>query len=100
MHRSSSYFQRLSSHARPASSHDSKIFETYITRLSTAPSLLLRLCDYALANPPVRSPAMLPTPPLDYLVAFVICFTLGALWTMCAGCYASHVRRKATACHA
>jgi len=43
---------------------------------------------------------MLPTPPLDYLVAYVICLALGALWTMCVGCYASHVRRKATACHA
>lgn len=42
---------------------------------------------------------MLPTPPLDFLVAYVICFALGALWTICAGCYASHVRRKATACH-
>ncbi|CAE6855450.1 hypothetical protein R75461_07684 [Paraburkholderia nemoris] len=30
---------------------------------------------------------MLPTPPLDYLVAYVVCFALGALWTMCVGCY-------------
>ncbi|WP_221624889.1 DC-STAMP domain-containing protein [Burkholderia sp. Bp9099] len=43
---------------------------------------------------------MLPTPPLDYLVAFVMCFVLGTLWTMCVGCYASHIRRKAMASHA
>jgi hypothetical protein len=43
---------------------------------------------------------MLPAPPLDYLIAFVICFALGALSTMCVGCYVSHVRRKATTCHA
>lgn len=43
---------------------------------------------------------MLPTLPLDYLVAFVICFALGVLWTTCVGCYAGHVRRKAMACHA
>jgi hypothetical protein len=42
---------------------------------------------------------MLPTPPLDFLVAFLICFALGALWSMCAGCYVGHVRRKATVCH-
>ncbi|KGC65725.1 putative membrane protein [Burkholderia pseudomallei] len=34
---------------------------------------------------------MLPTP-LEYLIAFAICSLLGALWTICVGCYVRHVR--------
>lgn len=43
---------------------------------------------------------MLPISPLEYLIAFVICFAVGSLWTMCVGCYAGHIRRKAMTCHA
>ncbi|CAJ3296652.1 Uncharacterised protein [Burkholderia pseudomallei] len=42
---------------------------------------------------------MLPTP-LEYLIAFVICYLLGALWAICVGCYVSHARQKAARCHA
>lgn len=40
---------------------------------------------------------MIPICPLDYLVAFAIAFLLGALWTLCFGCYANKIRREAVA---
>lgn len=43
---------------------------------------------------------MLPTPPIDYLIAFTICFVLGAIWAICTGYYLRHIRRKAITCHA
>lgn len=38
---------------------------------------------------------MIPISPLDYLIAFAIAFILGALWTVCFGCYAHKIRREA-----
>lgn len=43
---------------------------------------------------------MLLASPLDFLFAFVVCFTLGAVWTMGASCYVGHVQRKTMAPHA
>lgn len=40
---------------------------------------------------------MISIGPLDYLPTFANAFLLGALWTLCFGCYTRKIRRQAAA---
>ncbi|SED74048.1 hypothetical protein SAMN02787142_3733 [Burkholderia sp. WP9] len=36
---------------------------------------------------------MFQVSPFSFLISFAICFALGAISTLCVGCYVNHVRQ-------